>query len=76
LVAATRLRRRVPQAAALGQAKICLVAYKGAYQPVQVTHPLDQHGGDFAVVGVNQAGTRVLGTLLLTKLPLVFRHSV
>ncbi|HUZ44964.1 MAG TPA: hypothetical protein VMU63_11215 [Acidimicrobiales bacterium] len=76
LVVASRLRRRVPAAAALGNTKLCMVAYKGTYVPGDVSKPLVHHGGDFAVVGVNQAGTEVLGTLLLNHLPLAFRHNV
>lgn len=76
LVAATKIMRRVPAAGALGQSRICLVAYKGQYSPAQVSHPLNDRSGAYAVVGVNQSGTTVLGTLLLTRLPLAFRHSV
>ncbi|MHB1923858.1 MAG: hypothetical protein ACYCSJ_04155 [Acidimicrobiales bacterium] len=76
LVVASRLRRRVPAAAALGDTKLCMVAYKGTFVPGDVSKPLGGHGGDFAVVGVNQAGTEVLGTLLLNHLPLAFRHNV
>ena len=76
LVAGTKIKKRVPAAAALGQARICLVAYKGMYAPSQVSHPLNDRTGTYAVVGVNQSGTTVLGTLVLTRLPLAFRHSV
>ena len=76
LVVASRLRSRVPAAAALGDTKLCMVAYQGTFVPGEVSKPLTHHGGDFAVVGVNQAGTEVLGTLLLNRLPLAFRHNV
>ncbi|MHB1445837.1 MAG: hypothetical protein ACYCTI_04440 [Acidimicrobiales bacterium] len=76
LVDASRLRHRVPAAAILGNTKLCVVAYRGAYLPADVSHPLVEHEGRFAVVGVNQAGTKVLGTLLLNRLPLAFRHSI
>lgn len=76
LVSATKIKRRVPAAAALGRSRICLVAYKGDYSPAQVSLPLDNQRGTYAVVGVNQSGTRVLGTLVLRRLPLAFRHSV
>jgi len=76
LVDMSRLRRRLPAVASLGSTKLCMVAYSGSYRPADVSHPLVKHGGHFAVVGVNQAGTKVLGTLLLDRLPLAFRHSV
>ena len=76
LVTASRIKKRVPAAAALGQARICLVAYKGQYSPAQVSHPLEDRSGAYAVVGVNQSGSTVLGTLILDRLPLAFRHSV
>ena len=76
LVAATKIKDRVPAAAALGDSRICLVAYKGHYSPDQVSHPLDGRSGNYAVVGVDQSGTTVLGTLVLMRLPLAFRHSV
>jgi len=76
LVDASRLRRRVPAVATLGTTKLCMVAYQGAFLPAHVSHPLVNHGGRFAVVAVNQAGTKVLGTLLLNRLPLAFRHSI
>jgi hypothetical protein len=66
----------VPAAAALGATRICLVAYKGRYSPTDVSHPLDDSRGPYAVVGVNQSGSTVLGTLVLGELPLAFRHSV
>jgi hypothetical protein len=76
LVSATKIKDRVPAAAALGRSRICLVAYKGGYTPAQVSDPLDDQSGTYAVVGVNQSGSTVLGTLVLTRLPLAFRHSV
>ena len=76
LVSATKIKNRVPAASALGRSRICLVAYKGEYSPAQVSLPLDDQRGTYAVVGVNQSGTKVLGTLVLARLPLAFRHSV
>ena len=76
LVSASKIKARVPAAAALGRSRICLVAYKGEYSPAQVSRPLDDQSGVYAVVGVNQSGTTVLGTLVLPRLPLAFRHSV
>lgn len=76
LVAASRLTRRVPAARALGKDKVCLIGYQGAYQPGQVELPLQEVSGSYAVVAVNPAGSKVLGTLLLRHLPLAFRHNV
>ena len=75
LVEARRLRR-LPEHAELGSGKVCLVAYKGRYGPAAVEHPLTQDEGPFAVVAVSSDGRRLLGSDVVRRLPLTFRHRV
>jgi hypothetical protein len=75
LVPVDRLRRRVPDTSVLGKIKVCVVAYKGNYTTAEVSHPLDALPGPYAIVVVKTNGSAVLGTVVLRRLPLVFRHT-
>lgn len=75
LISASRLVKRVPEASVLGRAEVCLVAYEGHYFAGELRHALDHRSGRFAVVAVTESGGRVLGSLVLTHLPLPFRHT-
>lgn len=76
LVAADRLRRRVPEAGALGRRRVCLVAYQGAYRPGDVKHPLDASNGPYVLVAVEPDGSSVLGSIVVGRLPLAFRDNL
>ncbi|HZT66787.1 MAG TPA: hypothetical protein VFA11_13450 [Acidimicrobiales bacterium] len=74
----SRSLRRLPGHEQLGRTKICLVAFRGDFDRSTVAHPLatplSVPTGPYAVVAVTEDGKRLLGTLVLRRLPLVFRH--
>lgn len=76
LVPASRLVRRIPAAATLGKVKVCVAAYKGTYSAGQLVHSLNDQSGTYAIVIVKENGSAVLGTAILRRLPLAFRHTV
>jgi hypothetical protein len=76
LVAASRLRRRLPSVASLGNQKICLVGFEGHFDSTDVQEPLNDNKGTYAVVAVKTDGSAVLGTAVIDRLPLAFRHTI
>ena len=75
LVDARRLHR-LPEHQQLGANRVCLVAYSGSYRPADVDHPLDRTEGPYAIVAVSPNGRQVLGTVIVHRLPLEFRHRI
>jgi hypothetical protein len=78
LIPVDRLRKRAPQSAPLGKKDLCVVAFEGHFTAGEVKHLLSTSigAGKYAVVAVTPDGHQVLGSLLLHRLPLAFRHSV
>jgi hypothetical protein len=57
-----------------GQA-VCIAGYTGVYTSGMVMKPLGRSSGKLAVVVVTSPGNKVLGTLILTKIPVRFQHT-
>ena len=54
---------------------VCLAGYSGAFTKGMVMKPLAQPTGKLAVVVVTSPGNKLLGTVILTKLPVRFEHT-
>jgi hypothetical protein len=55
--------------------QVCLAAYAGHFSAAGVSKPLGHASGMLAVAVVTTPGNRLLGTLILTKLPVRFQHT-
>jgi hypothetical protein len=53
---------------------VCIVAYTGAFNAAMVSKPLGRQKGTLAVVVVTTPANKLLGTLILTKIPVRFQH--
>jgi hypothetical protein len=53
---------------------VCVAAYTGHFSASTVSKPLGRPTGTLAVVVVTTPANHLLGTLILTKLPLRFQH--
>jgi len=65
----TRLADDVPK----GQ-NVCLAAYTGHFTASSVAKPLGRPAGTLAVAVITTPGNHLLGTLILTKIPVRFQH--
>jgi hypothetical protein len=65
-----RLAKDVPKGK-----NVCLAAYTGQFTRDSVEKPLGRSSGKLAVAVVTTPGAELLGTLILTKLPVRFQHS-
>lgn len=54
---------------------VCLAGYTGTFTKGMVMKPLAQETGKLAVVVVSTPGNKLLGTVILTKLPVRFLHT-
>jgi hypothetical protein len=54
---------------------VCLAGYTGTFTSGMVTKPLGRPTGKLAVVVVTSPGNKVLGTLILSKIPVRFQHT-
>jgi hypothetical protein len=54
---------------------ICLAGYTGLFTRAMVEKPIGRPTGKLAVVVVTSPGNKVLGTLILKKLPVRFQHT-
>ena len=54
---------------------VCLAAYTGHFTASAVSKPLGRPSGTSAVAVVTTPGNKLLGTLILTKLPVRFEHT-
>ncbi len=54
---------------------VCLAGYTGVFTQGMVTKPLGRSAGKVAVVVVTRPGNKVLGTMLLSKVPVRFQHT-
>jgi hypothetical protein len=53
---------------------LCLAGYTGSFTKAMVEKPIGHASGKLAVVVVTSPGNKVLGTLILEKLPVRFHH--
>jgi hypothetical protein len=53
---------------------VCIAAYKGHFTSSEVRKPLGWPSGTLAVAVVTSPGNRLLGTLILTHVPVRFQH--
>lgn len=65
-----RLAKDVPKGRS-----VCLAAYTGHFTRDSVEKPLGRSSGKLAVAVVTTPDAKLLGTLILSKLPLRFQHS-
>jgi len=65
-----RLAEDVPK-----KQSICIAGYSGHFTSSDVSKPLGQRSGTLAVAVVTTPGNRLLGTLVLSKIPVRFQHT-
>jgi 2-methylaconitate cis-trans-isomerase PrpF len=71
---APRLYTSVSQGISKRQA-VCIAAYKGHFTSSEVRKPIGHPTGTLAVAVVTTPGNKLLGTLILTKVPVRFQHQ-
>jgi hypothetical protein len=71
---APRLSRRISDQLPKGQG-ICLAGYTGHFTAAEASKAIGRPVGTVAVVVVTTPGNHLLGTLILTKVPVRFQHS-
>jgi hypothetical protein len=54
---------------------ICIAGYSGHFTSAEVSKPLGHPSGTLAVAVVTTPGNRLLGTLVLSKIPVRFQHT-
>jgi hypothetical protein len=54
---------------------VCIAGYSGHFRANEVSKPLGDPTGTLAVAVVTTPGNELLGTLILTKLPVRFQHT-
>jgi hypothetical protein len=54
--------------------EVCLAGYTGHFTAAAVTKPLGRSSGALAVAVVTTPGNKLLGTLIIAKLPVRFQH--
>ncbi|MFZ0248953.1 MAG: hypothetical protein WAL61_03345 [Acidimicrobiales bacterium] len=54
---------------------VCIAGYSGHFSAKEVSKPLGRPTGTLAVAVVSTPGNTLLGTLILTKLPVRFQHT-
>jgi hypothetical protein len=54
---------------------VCLAAYTGHFTSYTVEKPLGRPAGILAVAVVKTPGNELVGTLILTKIPVRFQHT-
>jgi hypothetical protein len=69
-----KLKKSLPEAARQRPKVVCVIAYRGNFQPGQVQGAAAGKNGRYAVVVVSSPGNRLVRTYVLDKLPLRFRH--
>jgi len=70
---APRLYDRLADEVPRGQA-VCVDGYTGRFNATMVSKPLGRPTGTLAVVVVTTPANHLLGTLILTKIPVRFQH--
>jgi hypothetical protein len=54
---------------------VCIAGYTGHFTAAEVQKPIGKPSGTLAVAVVTTPGNKLLGTLILTKLPVRFQHT-
>ena len=54
---------------------VCLVAYTGHFDAGNVSKAFGRSSGSLAVVAVKTPGNKLIGTLILARLPVNFDHT-
>ena len=54
---------------------VCIAAYTGHFSSYTVVKPLGRPVGTLAVAVIKTPGNELLGTLILTKIPVRFQHT-
>jgi len=54
---------------------VCIAGYTGHFTAAEVSKPIGKPSGTLAVAVVTTPGDKLLGTLILTKLPVRFQHT-
>jgi hypothetical protein len=54
---------------------VCIAGYTGHFSATEVSKPLGHPTGTLAVAVVTTPGNELLGTLILTRLPVRFQHT-
>jgi hypothetical protein len=54
---------------------VCIAGYSGHFTAAEVSKPLGHPSGTLAVAVVTTPANKLLGTLILTKLPVRFEHT-
>jgi hypothetical protein len=54
---------------------VCIAGYSGHFTAAEVSKPLGRPSGTLAVAVVTTPANKLLGTLILTKLPVRFQHT-
>ena len=54
---------------------VCIAGYSGHFTSSEVSKAMGQASGTLAVAVVATPGNKLLGTLILTKLPVRFQHT-
>ncbi len=71
---APRLYRRLADDVPKKQS-VCVAGYTGHFTASEVAKPLGRPSGTLAVAVVTTPANKLLGTLILTKLPVRFQHT-
>ena len=71
---APRLYGRLADDVPKGQS-VCVAGYTGHFTSSEVSKPLGRPSGTLAVAVVTTPANKLLGTLILTKLPVRFEHT-
>jgi hypothetical protein len=71
---APRLYSRLADDVSKKQA-VCIAGYSGHFTASEVSKAMGQRSGTLAVAVVTTPGNKLLGTLILTKLPVRFQHT-
>lgn len=71
---APRLYSRLADDVSKKQA-VCIAGYSGHFTSSEVSKAMGQGSGTLAVAVVTTPGNKLLGTLILTKLPVRFQHT-
>ena len=75
-VLATKLARRLPQAAPLDRQRLCAIAFRGPYAAGEIPLADPPGPGTYAIVAVDTDGATVLASFVVSDLPLRFRHRL
>lgn len=54
---------------------VCIAGYTGHFTAAEVTKAMGRPSGTLAVAVVTTPGNKLLGTLILTKIPVRFQHT-